>query len=127
MELTAARNRGRRLSAPIGATAPEAAVTAASVAGATAAAAAVSGTPTAATGSGRAATAGTITGGMLAGVRAVAWRRLPVAAIGAAAHPHNFGVDGSADAVVHLAVDLRQRIRWAHQPHTASQCCSSGT
>ena len=39
-----------------------------------------------------------------------------VVAVGAAAHAHDLGVDGRADAVVHLAVDLGQRVACA-QPH----------
>ena len=44
------------------------------------------------------------------GPRAVARRGLAVAAVAAAAHAHDLGVDGRAHAVVHLAVDLGQRI-----------------
>ncbi len=44
------------------------------------------------------------------GAGAVARRGLAAAAVAAAAHAHDLGVDGRAHAVVHLAVDLGQRI-----------------
>ncbi len=44
---------------------------------------------------------------------AVARGRLAVVAVAVAAHAHDLGVDGRADAVVHLAVDLGQGIRCA--------------
>ena len=53
--------------------------------------------------------------------RAVARGRLAVAALLAAAHAHDLGVDGRADAVVHLAVDLGQGVACAQDAVFRSQ------